>query len=61
MAKAIAKIVEEAEPLLAFYEYPAEYWRHVRITTAIESTFAPVRARTDLPKDPGSRQAFLFR
>ena len=62
MAKAIAKIVEETEEtLLAFYEYPAEHWRHLRITIAIESTFAPARARTNLTKDSSSPQAFLSR
>jgi transposase-like protein len=43
--------------LLAFYDYPAEHWRHLRTTNPIESTFAPIRARTDLTKGPGSRQA----
>lgn len=55
--KASAKIVEEKEQLLAFYEFPAEHWRHLRTTKPIESTFAPVRARTDLTKGPGSREA----
>jgi transposase-like protein len=43
--------------LLASYDYPAEHWRHLRTTNPIESAFAPVRARTDLTKEPGSRQA----
>jgi hypothetical protein len=55
--KASAKIVEEKEQLLAFYEFPAEHWRHLRTTNPIESTFAPVRARTGLTKGPGSREA----
>ena len=55
--KAAAKITEEKELLLAFYEFPAEHWRHLRTTNPIESTFAPVRARTDLTKGPGSREA----
>jgi transposase-like protein len=41
------------------YDYPAEHWRHLRTTNPIESTFAPVRARTDVTKGPGSRQAGL--
>jgi putative transposase len=57
--KACAKIVSEKEQLLAFYEFPAEHWRHLRTTNPIESAFAPVRARTDLTKGPGSRQAGL--
>jgi putative transposase len=55
--KAVSKIVEEKEQLLAFYEFPAEHWRHLRTTNPIESTFAAVRARTDLTKGPGSREA----
>ena len=55
--KAVAKIVDEKEQLLTFYEFPAEHWRHLRTTNPIESTFAPVRARTDLTKGPGSREA----
>jgi transposase-like protein len=43
--------------LLAFYNFPAEYWRHLHTTNPIESTFAPVKARTDLTKGPESREA----
>jgi putative transposase len=55
--KAVAKIVDEKEQLLTFYEFPAEHWRHLRTTNPIESAFAPVRARTDLTKGPGSGEA----
>lgn len=57
--KAVAKIVDEREALLTFYDYPAQHWRHLRTTNPIESVFAPVRARTDITKGPGSRQAGL--
>lgn len=57
--KAVAKIADEKDILLTFYDYPAEHWRHLRTTNPIESTFAPVRARTDLTKGPGSREAGL--
>ncbi len=57
--KAAGKITEEKEVLLAFYDYPAEHWVHLRTSNPIESTFAPVRARTDVTKGPGSRQAGL--
>jgi len=57
--KAVKKIVDDREALLTFYDYPAEHWRHLRTTNPIESTFAPVRARTDITKGPGSRQAGL--
>ena len=32
--------------LLAFYDFPAEHWKHLRTTNPIESTFATVRHRT---------------
>jgi putative transposase len=57
--KAVAKIVDERDALLTFYDYPAQHWRHLRTTNPIESVFAPVRARTDITKGPGSRQAGL--
>jgi transposase-like protein len=57
--KAVSKIVDDKEALLAFYDYPAEHWRHLRTSNPIESVFSPVRARTDVTKGPGSRQAGL--
>ncbi len=45
--------------LLAFYEYPAEHWIHLRTTNPIESTFATVRLRTKVTKGAGSRAAGL--
>ncbi|MGH2577371.1 MAG: IS256 family transposase [Actinomycetota bacterium] len=57
--KAAAKITKDREALLAFYDFPAEHWLHLRTSNAIESTFAPVRARTDVTKGPGSRTAGL--
>jgi putative transposase len=54
--KAVAKIEDEEELLLTFYDYPAEHWVHLRTTNPIESTFAPVRTRTDITKGLGSRQ-----
>jgi putative transposase len=57
--KAAARIVEDKEALLTFYDYPAEHWRHLRTSNPIESVFAPVRARTDITKGPGSRRAGL--
>lgn len=55
--KAVERITDDEEALLAFYDYPAEHWRHLRTTNPIESPFATVRARTDLTKGPGSRKA----
>jgi putative transposase len=57
--KAVAKVVDDAEALLCFFDYPAEHWLHLRTTNPIESTFSPVRARTRVTKGPGNRQAGL--
>jgi Transposase, Mutator family len=34
------------KPLTAFYDFPAEHWRHLRTTNPIESSFATVKLRT---------------
>ena len=39
--KAVAKITEHLDVLLAFYDYPAEHWVHLRTTNPIESTSRP--------------------
>jgi transposase-like protein len=57
--KAVAKITDDLEELLAFYDYPAEHWQHLRTTNPIESTFATVRHRTKITRGPGSRAAGL--
>jgi putative transposase len=55
--KAVAKITEHVDVLLAFYDYPAERWIHLRTTNPIESTFATVRLRQRITKGPGSTAA----
>jgi transposase-like protein len=55
--KAVAKISDDVEQLLAFYDFPAEHWIHLRTTNPIESTFATVRNRSKITKGPGSRAA----
>ena len=57
--KAVAKVVDDAEALLAFFDFPAEHWIHLKTTNPIESTFATVRLRTRVTKGPGSRVAGL--
>ena len=57
--KAAAKITDDLDVLLAFYDYPAEHWTHLRTTNPIESTFATVRHRTKITRGPGSRAAGL--
>jgi len=55
--KAVTKITDHVDVLLAFYDYPAEHWIHLRTTNPIESTFATVRLRQRVTKGPGSRAA----
>jgi putative transposase len=57
--KALAKLDRDWQPLTAFYDYPAEHWRHLRTTNPIESSFATVRLRTRVTKGAGSKTAAL--
>ncbi|MDJ0466561.1 IS256 family transposase [Streptomyces sp. H27-C3] len=57
--KAVKKIVADEDELLAFYDFPAEHWIHLRTTNPIESTFATVRLRTKVTRGAGSRAAAL--
>ena len=50
--KATEKIVKDREELLAFFDFPAEHWVHLKTTNPIESTFATVRLRTKVTKGP---------
>ncbi len=44
--KAVTCLTKDREALLAFYDFPAEHWQHIRTTNPIESVFATVRHRT---------------
>jgi hypothetical protein len=44
--KAVACLTKDREALLAFYDFPAEHWQHIRTANPIESVFATVRHRT---------------
>lgn len=44
--KAVDCLRKDKDALLAFYDFPAEHWKHLRTTNPIESTFATVRHRT---------------
>ncbi len=55
----LGQFLRRPAELLAFYDYPAEHWVHLRTTNPIESTFATVRHRTKVTKGPGSRAAGL--
>lgn len=53
--KAVACLLKDKDETLAFYDFPAQHWLHIRSTNAIESTFATVRLRTKRTKGMGSR------
>lgn len=57
--RAVDSLRGHRDELLAFYNYPAEHWQHLRTTNAIESTFATVRLRTKRTKGCGTRMATL--
>jgi len=44
--RAVECLIKDRDALLAFYEFPAEHWKHLRTTNVIESSFATVRHRT---------------
>ena len=57
--KAVAKLDKDWDALTAFYDFPAEHWRHLRTTNPIESSFATVKLRTKVTKGAGSKKAAL--
>ena len=57
--KAVASLTTDQDRLLAYFDYPAEHWKHLRTTNPIESTFATVRLREGVTKGAGSRTAGL--
>jgi putative transposase len=57
--KAVAKLEKDWAHLTAFYDFPAEHWRHLRTSNAIESSFATVKLRTRVTKGAGSKKAAL--
>lgn len=50
---------KDKEELLAFYDFPAEHWKHLRTTNPIESTFATIRLRHRKTKGNGNRKTSL--
>jgi putative transposase len=57
--KAAECLEKDREALLAFYDFPAEHWIHIRTTNPIESTFATVRLRTAKTRGCVSRDSIL--
>ncbi|MGX4690173.1 IS256 family transposase [Streptomyces sp. JNUCC 63] len=57
--KAVKKVTDDLDELLAFYDFPAEHWIHLRTTNPIESTFSTIRLRTKVTRGAGSPAAAL--
>lgn len=57
--KAAECLEKDRDVLLAFYDFPAEHWVHIRTTNPIESTFATVRHRTVKTRGCVSRESML--
>ena len=57
--QAMECLAKDRDELLAFYDFPAEHWVHIRTTNPIESTFATVRLRTKRSRNCGSRDTTL--
>jgi transposase-like protein len=58
--KAVECLIKDREALLAFYDFPAEHWKHLRTSNVIESPFATVRLRQRVTKGAGSRTKGLL-
>lgn len=57
--KAAQCLRKDREALLAFYDFPAEHWVHIRTSNVIESTFATIRHRSDRTKGCVTRTTML--
>ena len=57
--KAVECLIKDREALLAFYDFPAEHWVHIRTTNVIESAFATIRHRSERAKGCVSRDSML--
>ena len=57
--KAMQCLLKDKDQMLAFYDFPAPHWQHLRTSNPIESTFATVRLRTVKTRGCVSRQSIL--
>jgi len=63
-ARAVECLIKDRDALLAFYDFPAEHWDHLRTSNPIESVFATVRHRTVRTKgslSPSTARLMVFR
>jgi putative transposase len=59
-AKAVACLEKDRDALLAFFDFPAEHWDHLRTANPIESVFATVRHRTVCTKGALSQHTAML-
>jgi putative transposase len=59
-ARGVACLTKDTEALLAFYDFPAEHWDHLRTSNPIESVFATVRHRTVRTKGALSQKTAML-
>jgi putative transposase len=57
--RAVECLTKNRGPLLAFYDFPAEHWLHIRTSNPIESTFSMLRHRTKRVKGAFSKESAL--
>lgn len=57
--KAVECLIKDRDELLAFYDFPAEHWVHLRTGNPIESSFSTIRLRHRKTKGSGSRRTSL--
>ena len=57
--KAMNCLKKDQESILAFYDFPAIHWQHIRTSNPIESTFSTIRLRTDKMRSAVSRESIL--
>jgi transposase-like protein len=58
-APAMECLKKDRTELLAFYDFPAEHWIHIRTSNPIESAFSSIRLRTAKTRNCGSRETTL--
>jgi transposase-like protein len=58
-SKAVECLKQDQDALLAFFDFPAEHWKHLRTTNPIESAFSTVKLRSRVTRGAGSRAAGL--
>ena len=57
--RAIGKLVKDRDELLAFYDFPAEHWKHIRTTNPIKSVFDTDKNHTRKTKGCLNRKTAL--